>query len=232
MLAQDYTDIEYIIVDGASTDGTLEILKKYEASISILISEQDKGMYDALNKGIALARGEVIGLLNADDEFAEKDVVTKIHRAFKSSADLEVVIGDVKIYHGNGKPFRYYSASNWHPDRFVWGFMPPHPSFYCKTLNFKKLGGYRLDFEIASDYELLIRFLKIHRLKYKYLPLLMVNMQKGGKSSRGLWSLVKINQEILKGCKLNGLKTNYLMLYLKYFKKIFELGKSNTLPFI
>ncbi len=223
VLQQDYPDIEYIIIDGLSDDGTMDIVEKYKDRIARIVSEQDKGMYDALNKGIHLATGDIIGIMNADDVFAQMSILTKIATSFKNNPALDTVFGDVNFCNKDGKPVRYYSSAKWNPNRLVWGYMPAHPTFYCKRKYFQEIGGYSLNFEIAADYELLIRFLKINKLTYSYLPLLMVTMNKGGKSTRGLKSTFKINKEILIGCKINGIYTNYLMLYSKYLSKVFEL---------
>lgn len=221
VLSQTYENIEYIIIDGISTDNTLEIIKKYRHNISTLVSEKDQGMYDALNKGITLATGDIVGILNADDVFASNNIVTEIGNSFKNS-DADAIIADVAFINKGGDIIRSYSAKHWNLEKFVWGFMPPHPSFYCKRELFSRLGYYRSDFQIAADYELLIRFIYKSKIKYIYLPLLMVLMNVGGKSTNGIKSNIVINKEIKYACQLNGLKTNYLKLYSKYFIKIFE----------
>jgi glycosyltransferase involved in cell wall biosynthesis len=220
---QDYPSIEHIVVDGLSVDGTQEVIQNNSQRIAVYMSEKDKGMYDAINKGIWLATGDVVGILNADDFFASDTIVSQIADAFMKNEAIDAVIGDISFINQSGAPVRYYSAQNWHAGRFVWGVMPPHPSFYCRRHWFARLGGYRLDFAIAADYELLIRYLAIHKLQFAYLPLHMVKMGLGGKSTRNLRSTLVINQEIKKACKINGLYTNYLMLYSKYFYKVREI---------
>ena len=221
VLSQTYVNIEYIIIDGMSKDNTLEIINRYRHKISTLVSEKDQGMYDALNKGISMATGDIVGILNADDVFASNNIISEVGNFFKKS-DVEAVIADVAFINKGGNIMRYYSSMYWNPDKFVWGFMPPHPSFYCKRELFSTLGYYRSDFQIAADYELLIRFINKNRIKYTYLPLLMVLMNTGGKSTNGIKSNIVINKEIKYACELNGLNTNYLKLYSKYFIKIFE----------
>lgn len=221
VLSQTYENIEYIIIDGMSKDSTLEIINRYQHKISKLVSEKDQGMYDALNKGIALSTGDIVGILNADDVFASNNILSEVGNFFKKS-DVEAVIADVAFINKGGNIMRYYSSRYWNSDKFVWGFMPPHPSFYCKRELFSTLGYYRSDFQIAADYELLIRFINKNRIKYTYLPLLMVLMNTGGKSTNGIKSNIVINKEIKYACELNGLNTNYLKLYSKYFIKIFE----------
>jgi len=207
-----------------SKDNTLEIINRYRHNISKLVSEKDQGMYDALNKGITLATGDIVGILNADDVFASNNIVTEIGNSFKNS-DADAIIADVAFINKGGNIIRSYSAKHWNPNKFVWGFMPPHPSFYCKRALFSRFGLYRSDFHIAADYELLIRFIYKNKIKYIYLPLVMVLMNTGGKSTNGLKSNIVINKEIKYACELNGLKTNYLKLYSKYFIKIFEFLK-------
>jgi len=223
VFSQDYNDIEFIVIDGLSKDGTMDIVNKYAEKISIVKSEKDKGMYDGINKGIELSSGDIIGILNADDVFASDTILSKVAFEFKNKPDIDALIGDIAFVNEQGNQTRYYSSAKWHPGRFIWGFMPAHPTFYCRRNKFIELDGYRTDFDIAADYELLIRYLKIHNISYTYLPLLMVKMNLGGKSTKNFWSTLKINQEIKKACKLNGLYTNYAMLYSKYFRKIFEL---------
>ena len=185
------------------------------------------GMYDALNKGIQVATGDIVGILNADDRFSDNTIIEQIANHFKENPKADCVIGDIAFVDENNpeKISRYYSSAKFRPSKFAWGFMPAHPTFYCKREYFQKLGGYKTDFDIASDYELLIRFLKVHQLKYDYMNMLMVLMNKGGKSTRGLKSTIKINKEIKIGCEMNGIYTNYFMLYSKYFLKVFEYFK-------
>lgn len=227
VLAQTYKNLEYIVVDGASNDSTLEIIDTYRNQIAKVVSEKDHGMYDALNKGIALASGEVVGILNADDRFASNDIIETVATHFTQNPATDCIIADIAFVDEKDKITRYYSSGTFKPSKFAWGFMPAHPTFYCKTTHFKTYGNYRLDFDIAADYELLIRFLKVNRLKFDYLRLLMVKMNLGGKSTNGLKSTLKINAEIRKACRLNGIYTNYFMLYSKYFTKVFEYFKAS-----
>lgn len=222
VLSQDYENIEYIVIDGSSKDRTMEIVNQYVGRIDITVSEMDSGMYDAINKGVRLASGDIIGILNADDALANSNVLSVIADSFSKNPNNEAVIGNIVFVNNQDSVVRFYTSEGWTPEKFTWGFMPPHPSFYCKKKLFYEYGDYRTDFEIAADYELMIRFFKINSIKFIYLPLTMVNMKIGGKSTNGLYSTIKINQEILRACKLNGLKTNYLKLYLKYFFKVLE----------
>jgi glycosyltransferase involved in cell wall biosynthesis len=222
VLSQDYHNIEYILIDGCSADGTMSIVSKYIDKIDIVISEKDNGIYDAINKGIKVASGEIIGLLNADDEFSDVNIISNIAAYFKNSTNLDAIIGDIVFQNDSNQIIRKYSSKNWSSNKFSWGFMPPHPSFYCKKEYFHKYGFYNTSFKIAADFELLIRFLKINNISCCYLPLIMVKMKLGGASTRGFSSLWTINREIYRACNLNGIKTNYFKLYSKYFLKVFE----------
>ena len=175
-----------------------------------------------MNKGIKNSTGDIIGILNADDEFFDNSTIEKISNSFSLDPKLDSIIGDIIFQNYSNKTIRYYSSKNWSVNKFSWGFMPPHPSFYCKRELFDKYGMYLTDFKIAADFELLIRFLKIHKVSFKYLPLIMVKMKLGGASTSGFASLLTINKEIYRACNLNGIKTNYIKLYSKYFLKIFE----------
>lgn len=225
VLNQDYNNIEYIIVDGNSTDKTMNIISNYRNKVDIIISENDNGIYDAINKGIKAASGEIIGILNADDILYNNHIITKIAEVFIESPELESVIGDIIFQDSFNKKRRHYSSNQWSIHKFSSGYMPPHPSFYCKKNNFNKFGFYNTSFKIAADYELLIRFLKVHNLSYKYVPLIFVKMSFGGVSTRGISSFITINSEIFKACKLNGIKTNYFKLLFKYFYKVFEFTR-------
>lgn len=224
VITQTCHDTEYVVVDGGSTDGTLAIINKYIEHIHQFISEKDEGMYDALNKGIRLATGDVIGILHADDWFAANDIVEKIANEFVNDKSLDAVYGDIAFVKENNpaKVVRYYSSSVFRPDLLTWGFIPAHPTFFCKKKCFEKFGYYKTGFDIAADYELLLRFFKVHQINARYLPLRFTNMNLGGKSTRGIRSTIKINQEIIKACRQNNIRTNYLKLYSRYFFKIKE----------
>lgn len=226
---QDYALVEHIIVDGASKDNTLEIVNSFPHAATI-ISEPDKGIYDAMNKGIAAATGDVVGILNSDDFYPHSRVLSTVAAAFEQN-DVEATIGDICFVAPDNlkRITRYYSAKKWHPGKFVRGFMPPHPSFFVYRSYFKTLGDYKTDYKIAADYELLIRYLAIHQLPYHYIPEPIVHMRAGGVSNENLKSRYVLNQEIVRACRENGLKTNMLKLSLKYFQKIMEyLPKKNA----
>jgi glycosyltransferase involved in cell wall biosynthesis len=222
VIAQKIDNLEYIIIDGGSTDNTIQIISEYKNVISKVISESDFGIYDAINKGIKIAKGDIIGLLNSDDIFADDMVLNIISNFFSENPEFHAVIGDVQFVNGSGKVVRNYSSKTWTVNKFKWGYMPPHPSFFCKRDFFNLYGYYSTKFKIASDYELLIRFLKVNNLKFKYLSLVTTKMKLGGISTKGLSSTLLLNSEILEACKMNNIKTNYIYIYSKYLHKIFE----------
>jgi glycosyltransferase involved in cell wall biosynthesis len=225
--SQDYKNIQYIVVDGNSTDGTVEIITSYDSFISKWISEPDKGIYDAMNKAIQMATGDVVGILNSDDFYFNDQIISQIANAFEDSS-VDIVFGDLIFVNpaNLSKVVRKYSSANWHPDRFARGFMPAHPTVFIRRKYYEQFGLFKTDYKIAADYELLIRFLYVHKLKYKYLPITMVKMRRGGVSSRNWKSNFILNDEIIRACRENGIKTNIFKVYPKYFTKLFELFTS------
>ena len=252
VLSQDYPDIEYIIIDGDSTDGTQDVIESFfspekeklggeeeqksgkqlakldpqysNAPMPQFLSEPDQGIYDAMNKGIKRATGEVVGILNADDFYADQTIVSQIAEAFHDPG-IDAVFGDLVFVDPNNlsRIVRTYKSKNWHPDKFGRGYMPAHPTFFVRRKYYEQHGLFETDYEIAADYEMLIRLLYVHKLKYRYLPITMVKMRKGGVSSRGIRSNIVLNNEIVRACRKHGIKTNALKIYPKYFRKVFEL---------
>ena len=221
VLSQDYDNIEYIVIDGDSRDNTVDIVKEYVDDISIFVSEPDSGLYDAMNKGVAMATGDVVGFINADDVINSDDCIAEVVDAFvKNHAD--VVYGD-KIYvdpDDTSKGVRYWRAGSFCKDNFVKGWMPPHLSTYIKRECYQEYGGYRDDFSIAADYELMLRFLYVNDLKVFYLPKVIAKMRSGGVSNSSLFNIVKSNIEVFKSWRVNGLRVNPLIVFIKPIKKI------------
>lgn len=225
VLAQDYPDVEHVLVDGASKDNTVEIIKRYP-HVKNWISEKDAGLYDAINKGIKMATGDVVGILNSDDFFPHKGVLSAIAEKFEQPG-IDSVYGDIAFVHpGNlKKVVRLYSAKRFHPGKFAYGYMPPHPSFYARKDLFGQYGDYQVDYKIAADYELLMRFLFRHKVSSVYIPEILVYMRTGGVSNENWRSRIKLNQEIIRACKENNVSTNMAILSFKYFVKVFEFIK-------
>lgn len=219
---QDYGAVEHIIVDGASRDNTLEVVRRFP-HVSRVVSEPDEGIYDAINKGIKLATGEVVGILNSDDAYAAPDILSRVMAAFEEHR-VDSVYGDIRfVSPRTGKVVRYYSSRKFHPRQFRYGYMPAHPSFFVKREVYEKYGLFKTGYKIGADYELLIRFLRVHQISYRYLDLMMVNMLTGGVSNQSLKSFYVLNKEIVRACRENGIRTNLLLVSLKYFRKVFEL---------
>jgi len=221
VLNQSYSNIQYIIIDGNSTDHTMVIINKYANKIFKVVSESDNGLYDAINKGISIADGEVIGILNADDIFFDHSTIANIITHFEYDCNVMSVIGDIAFV-SNNKIIRYYSSKFWTTFSFRFGIMPPHPSFYCRKYIFTKYGNYRTDFKIAADFELLLRFILINRVNYKYINNIIVLMKPGGLSTKNLLSQITITNELLKACNLNGIYTNRVLVSLRYLIKAFQ----------
>ena len=224
---QDYPAIEYIVVDGNSTDGTVDIVKEHSTFITRWISEPDRGIYDAMNKALQLATGEVVGILNSDDFYFSNNIISQVAAAF-NEPQIDAVFGDLVFVDPDNlqKTVRTYSSAKWNPSKFARGFMPAHPTFFVRRKYYEQFGLFKTNYKIAADYELLIRFLYVNKLRYQYLPITMVKMRRGGVSSRNLRSNIVLNNEIIRACRENGISTNVFKVYPKYFTKLFELFTS------
>ena len=227
VLKQTYNNIEYIIIDGSSADNTLSIIKKFEPQFNgklRWVSEKDNGLYDAMNKGIRMATGDIVGIINSDDFYHRTDIIEKIANEFKDNK-VQSIFADVRFVNPSNieKTVRFYSSKNFSPVRFRFGFMPAHPTFFTYKKYFEQYGYYKTDYKIAADFELLVRFLYTHKIKYKYLPIDLLKMRTGGKSTASIKNNILLNKEIVRACQENGIKTWFPLLFLKYFIKIFEL---------
>lgn len=224
VLGQKGVDVEYIVVDGSSTDDSVAVFKEYEPRFNgrmRWISEPDKGMYDAINKGIKMATGDVVGILNADDVLESPDTLAHVAGAFVD--DVDAVYADIRFVKDDlNTTVRYYSAKHWKPWMLQWGKMPPHPSVYIRRSLLGQYGLYKLGYDIAADYELLIRYLRMAKLNTRYLNECLVRMRMGGKSTRGWKSFKTLNKEIVRGNLENGYFCCFPMLLPKYLFKIFE----------
>ncbi len=211
---QTYSDIEHIIIDGASKDNTLEIIKSIPNRVVKIISEPDKGIYDAMNKGIKLATGDIGGILNSDDHFFNRQSLEKIALGFKNP-NIDAVYGNLIFTDESGKLVRTCISKPFKSGLFSQSWSPPHPTFYCKRGLYEKYGLYHTDYQIAADVELMLRFLEVHKIKSHFINDVLINMRKGGVSNQGIQSTVIITKELRKAFKENGLAFN-LPKYLFY----------------
>ena len=219
VLNQTYKDIEYIVVDGASTDGTVEVVKSYGGKITKFISEKDYGLYDAMNKGISLATGNIVGILNSDDFYVDNNVVKQVVREFNNRGVDSVFADLVYISPSNiNKVVRYFDSSQFKPSLFSYGLMPAHPTFFVKKSIYEKYGNFHTNFKNAADFDLLARFICTNKITYHYIDKVIVKMRLGG-ASTSFSSIWTNNIEILRACKANGIKTNIFKILLRYVLK-------------
>ena len=218
--SQSYQNIEHIIIDGASTDDTLKIVQQFP-HVSKIISEKDGGIYHAMNRGIGLCRGEVVGILNADDVYAHEDVISKVADLFKD-ASVDAIYGDLVFVDQQhpDKITRTWKAGSYHFKQFYNGWMPPHPTFFVRRSLYQQYGKFNTTLTSAADYELMLRFLLKHKIKLAYLPETMVRMRQGGKSTASLKNRLIANKEDHLAWKINGLKPHPFTLILKPLRKI------------
>ena len=223
VIDQTYKNIEYIIVDGGSTDGTLGIIEKYNSYIHKFVSEKDKGLYDALNKAIGMATGDVIGMIHSDDFYINGNVIQKYAECFlKTNADS--VYSDLYYVDKNNtdKIIRKWKSGTYKSGSFINGWMPPHPTFFVKRNVYEKLGKFNMEFKSAADYELMLRFIQKNKITISYLPEYTVKMRVGGKSNVTVQNRLKANLEDRKAWEINGLKPRFYTLYLKPLLKILQ----------
>ena len=225
ILSQTYNDIEYIIIDGNSSDGTVEIIKTYRDKIFKFISEPDNGIYDAMNKGIAQATGDIVGILNSDDFYVNNAVIEKVIREFNSRG-VDSVFSDLVYVSRNdtSKVVRYFDSSQFKPALLSYGLMPAHPTFFVKKSVYEKYGVFRTDLKNAADFDLLARFLYVNNITFSYINQVTVKMRLGG-SSTSFSSIWTNNIEILNACKRNGIKTNIFKIFTRYMYKFIEIFK-------
>lgn len=226
---QDYKNLEHIIVDGKSTDSTLEIIKKYNDHLAAWISETDRGMYDAINKGMELATGDIIGILNSDDILASPHVVSEIAEAFINN-NADALYGDLEYVDPDdiNKIYRIWKGKPYKKSLFRWGWMPAHPTFYIKTAFVKKYGGYENHFFTAADYEFMSRYLYVHNLKAIYLPKLLVKMRRGGQSNKNLYQRLRANRRDYLAMKKNKIPFPFIVSVLKPLSKLHQYYKKNN----
>lgn len=221
VLNQNFKNFEYIIIDGNSTDQTIDIINHYKSRISKIISENDKGIYDAINKGINLANGEIISILHADDKFSNNDVLDNIIRLFEKDSTLDCIIGNT-IMLRNNKILRNYSSKYFKSWMMYFGISPPHPSTFIKKKIYNKIGLYKSDYRIAGDFEFFLRMFYINKIKYKSVDLKCVEMEYGGKSTKSYKSNLISTKEIVKSFKKNNIYNNYFFILLRLPIKLIQ----------
>lgn len=221
---QDWPNVEYIVIDGASTDGSVKILDYFKPKLAHLVSEPDKGIYDAMNKGLQHASGDIICFLNADDQYASSTVLSKVAAQMREH-NLDALLGDVAFFHQSNpeRMVRRYRSDRFTPERLAWGWMPAHPVLFLSRKVVQRVDCFKTNYCIAGDFEFIVRAFHGHALHYRHLPEVLVHMQTGGASTNGWRSKIKLNREVLRACRENGLQTNMLKVLSKYPAKILEL---------
>jgi glycosyltransferase len=222
---QTYKGIEHIIIDGGSTDGTLDTIKRYNGNIARVISEPDDGIYDALNKGIGYASGDVVGALHADDFYSNDNVIRMVAEVFEKK-NVDSCYGDLEyVIKGNtDRVLRHWKSSEYVPGKFKFGWMPPHPTFFVKREIYEKYGNFNTAFQVAADYELMLRLFEKHKISTHYIPEVLVKMRFGGRSNNGVRNVLIKSSEDYKAWKVNDLKDDLwpicLTIFLKNVSKI------------
>lgn len=230
VLRQTYSDVELIVVDGASRDDTMDVVRRYEPRFGGRLhwtSEPDRGIYDAMNKGIARATGDVIGILNSDDFYTSDTVLERVAEAM-AGGDVDAVYGDIHYVRDGDlhKCVRYYSSRPFRRGLMRLGFMPAHPSFYCRREVYERCGTFDTTYRVAADFENLLRLIYVNRIRTRYLPVDFVTMRTGGASTSGLSSHRQIMRDHLRALRSNGVWSCTPLLGLRYIYKIWEVGMS------
>jgi len=220
VVEQDYPYIEHIVVDGASTDSTLDIVRQYPSVR--WISEPDHGIYDAMNKGLAMASGDVVAILNADDMYAHHEVLSRVAKVLADKS-LDLCFADLNFINEQEKVVRHYSSARFQPKQLRNGWMPAHPTLYVRKSFFDKVGKFRTDYKIAADYEWIVRAFSTLKASWKYVPEVWVNMRMGGVSTNSMKSRWVLNNEIVRACKENGIETSLGRVLMKIPLKLLEL---------
>lgn len=221
--SQSWPNIEHIVIDGGSDDGTLDIVGSFP-HLAQVVSERDKGIYDAMNKGLMRATSDVICFLNADDYYSSPLVLAEV-AAEMQNHHLDALLGDVVFFH-EGNPqriVRRYRSDRFRPDRLAWGWMPAHPALFLRRSVTERVGSFKTNYRIAGDFEFIVRAFHGNNLRYRHVPKVFVNMQTGGASTAGIKSKIRLNREVLRACQENGIRTNMLKILSKYPAKLLEL---------
>ena len=220
---QDYTNIEHIIIDGGSKDNTLELIRNTPNRVKKIISEPDKGIYDAMNKGVALATGDIVGILNSDDFYNSNDVIAKVVKTFQEG-EYEGVYGDLEYVdaRNTNRVLRYWESKAYKEGLFKKGWHPAHPTFFVKKEVYDKYGNFNLKYKIGADYEIMLRFIEKNRIKVAYIPETLVKMRVGGASNQSIKNIIKANIECYNAWKDNGLSILPFVFILKPLSKTLQ----------
>jgi glycosyltransferase len=219
---QDYSDVEHIIIDGLSKDETLQVVSDFP-HVSTSISEKDGGIYDAMNKGINIAKGEIVGILNSDDFYADEKVLSKVAEVFQVTG-CDALYADLQFVDRENvtRVVRSWRSGDYKPGLFEWGWMPPHPTFFVKRKLYDQYGVFNLSLRSAADYELMLRFIHRYKVKLSYIPRVIVKMRMGGVSTSSISNRLKANREDRKAWEINNLKPNFFTFFLKPARKLVQ----------
>ena len=225
VLSQNYEYIEYIVIDGGSTDSTLDIINEFKGKIHVVVSEPDSGIYDAMNKGVMLSSGDVIGVINSDDFYPDNNVISMVVKVFQEDYDSELVLGGIDFVKNTDldHSVRKYTSKYFMLWMMRFGIMPPHPAVFIRKKAYDRIGKYKLDYKIAADFDLLLRLLEVDKVSYTKLDYICVRMRLGGVSTEGLSSFKVISSEILRSLKENDIYSNSLFVFLRVVSKIKQL---------
>ena len=224
VLSQNYDNLEYIIIDGNSTDNTLEIIHKYRNRISKIISEKDNGIYDAMNKGVCLASGDVIGILNSDDFYEDNNVLQDVMTCFETDPELSILYGDLVYVKNNNikKAVRKWVSKPYYRRFFENGNVPPHPTLFVKSSVYKEVGLFDLQYKLAADYEFMLRVFKQNIFKSMYINRLIVRMRLGGATNRSFINILSGNKEIIHAWKNNQLTPPIYLMLIRFYKRMIQ----------
>lgn len=231
---QTYSNIEHIIIDGGSTDGTLDIITKYKDKIAYIICEPDNGIYDAMNKGLRLATGDIIGILNSDDMYADNSVLACVASVFANSS-VDICYGDL-VYVDKvdlNKVVRYWRSCDYKDGLFKKGWVPAHPTFFVRRTVHEKYGNFDLNYSLAADFELMMRFLDKYKAKSVYTPKVLVKMRVGGATNKKIYNIIKQNKEIYRALRKNGVTITpffFVIKFLSRIKQFFSKPKNENIP--
>lgn len=213
--SQIYPHVEHVFVDGASSDNTIKIIQEHSIRNKLVVSDADDGIYDAMNKGIALASGNIVGFLNSDDFYADEAVLSKVAEVFDQNPSVDGCFADL-VYTDQmdaARTARYWQSNHFVPGAFSKGWMPPHPTFFVRRSVYECFGGFDLTYHIAADVELMMRFLEVRKIRVRYVPEVWVRMRLGGTTNKSLKNIWVQNQEVLRGLRSHGLPANLIRLF-------------------